>query len=290
MGPNYSDLVYFSEVASTLNISRAAERLGITQPSLSLAIKRLEDNLGTSLLIRSKSGVRLTKNGERFIQSSRELILSWEKIKTNTLKQEQTISGNYTFGCHISVAHYTLPYILPTVFKKYKNIDFKLVHDLSRKVLEQVISFKVDFGLVVNPTKHPDLIIHKVCTDKVQFWAHKKLDKTKPTVLIYDPNLVQAQTMLKKLKKNDIQIKQHITTSNLELIRSLIEQNVGVGILPGRVATDSTKKALVAVDNYPFFNDEICLVYRFDTLKTQSEKLFIKDLRETLLRAFSPQP
>jgi len=287
MGPNYSDLIYFSEVANTLNISRAAERLGITQPSLSLAIKRLESSIGTDLLIRSKSGVKLTKTGERFVQSSRELVLNWEKIKSNSLKKELKISGYYSLGCHISVAHYTLPYVLPQVMKKFTDLDLNLYHNLSRKVLEQIISFKIDIGLVVNPVKHPDLIINKVCSDKVQFWTHKNLNKSKSSVLIYDPELIQSQTMIKKLKKHSINISQHIKTSNLEVIRSLIEKNVGIGILPNRVATHSTKNVLRPLDSYPFFNDEICLIYRFDTLKTSAEKEFIKYLKQTLTKHFS---
>jgi len=267
MGPNYSDLVYFLEVSNTLNISRAAERLGITQPSLSLAIKRTEDSIGSQLLIRSKSGVK--------------------QIKHNTLLSEQELTGSYSIGSHTSVALYTLPHTLPQIYKKHTNIDINLTHDLSRKITEQVISYKLDIGIVVNPTAHPDLIISKVCTDKVQFWAHKKWDSSKEQTLIYDPELIQSQSILKKLKKKSIHIKQHIKTSNLELIRSLTEKGMGVGILPGRVAMDSPKKLLKPIDIYPFFNDEICLIYRMDCLKTQAEKEFVKTIKHELKTYFN---
>ena len=71
MLPNPAEILYFLEVASTLNISRAAERLGITQPTLSLAVQRLEATLGTPLLLRGKTGVRLTKAGSKFATQSR---------------------------------------------------------------------------------------------------------------------------------------------------------------------------------------------------------------------------
>lgn len=286
MGPAYSDLVYFLEVSNTLNISRAAERLGITQPSLSLAIKRTEDSIGTQLLIRSKSGVRLTKAGERFVTHSRSLILEWKKIKHNTLLSEQELTGSYSIGAHTSVALYMLPHALPTIYKKHSNIDLNFIHNLSRKITENVVSYKIDIGIAVNPTAHPDLIINKICTDKVQFWAHKNWNKNKEQVLIYDPALIQSQSILKKLKKNSINIKQHIRTSNLELIRSLTEKNMGIGILPGRVANDSSKKLLKPVDIYPFFHDEICMIYRMDCLKTQAEKEFLKIFKTELKKLF----
>ncbi len=286
MGPAYSDLVYFIEVSNTLNISRAAERLGITQPSLSLAIKRTEDSIGTKLLIRSKSGVKLTKAGERFVTHSRSLLLEWAKIKHNTLLSEQELTGSYNIGCHTSVALYTLPHTLPQIYKKHSNIDINFSHNLSRLVTEKVISFKLDFGIVVNPTKHPDLIISKICKDKVQFWAHKNWDKNKKQTLIYDPELTQSQSILKKLSKKSINIKQHIKTSNLELIRSLTEKNMGIGILPGRVVADSSKKLLKPLDIYPFFNDEICLIYRMDCMKTSAEKDFLTTIKTELKKYF----
>ena len=61
MVPSAAELEYFLEVSSTLNLSRASERLGISQPSLSLAIKRLEQSVGTELFIRHKHGVTLTQ-------------------------------------------------------------------------------------------------------------------------------------------------------------------------------------------------------------------------------------
>ncbi len=64
MIPSPTDLKYFMEVAQTQNVSRAAERLGISQPSLSLAIRRMEQSVGAPLLIRSKRGVTMTQAGK----------------------------------------------------------------------------------------------------------------------------------------------------------------------------------------------------------------------------------
>ena len=62
MSPN--DLKYFREAASTLNISRAAERLGISQPSLSLSVQRIEESLGAKVFFRSKRGLAMTQSGK----------------------------------------------------------------------------------------------------------------------------------------------------------------------------------------------------------------------------------
>src|SRR5688500_618008 len=107
MIPSPSELHYFIEVSNTLNVSRAAERLGISQPTLSLAIQRLENNIGAPLLIRTKSGVKLTHAGQKLVTQARSLIHEWDKIRGDALKDEAEIRGRYTIGCHPSVALYS---------------------------------------------------------------------------------------------------------------------------------------------------------------------------------------
>ena len=132
--PNPSDLHYFIEVSSRENLSRAAERLGISQPSLSLAMQRLEDSVGTKLLNRSKKGVQLTKAGKSLLVHSRELLQKWEEVRSGALASEQLVQGTYRLGCHSSVAQYTLPLFLKNLLVKYPQLDIQLKHDLSRKI------------------------------------------------------------------------------------------------------------------------------------------------------------
>ena len=94
MLPSASELHYFLEVANTLNISRAAERLGVSQPTLSLAVQRLEANLGTAVLIRNKSGVKLTHVGQKFVSQARLLLLEWERIRAEASKGERGAGGH----------------------------------------------------------------------------------------------------------------------------------------------------------------------------------------------------
>ena len=113
MTPSYSEISYFVEVAQTKNMSRAADRLGVTQPTLSSAIKRLEDTVGTPLLIRNRTGVQLTKAGKKLYSGGKTLLLSWSQLRADILKSETDVSGQYSIGCHPSVGAYTLSKFLP---------------------------------------------------------------------------------------------------------------------------------------------------------------------------------
>ncbi len=256
------DLKAFVEVAGCQNMTRASEKLGVTQPTLSYQIKRLEKEMGVSLFVRHKNGVKLNRAGERFYSKAEQHLALWNEIKSFVLEETEQVSGLYSLGCHPSVAIYTLKHFLPEMLKQEPNINFKIVHDLSRVILEKIIDWKLDFGLVINPVAHPDLVIKKLCVDEVTFFKTKK---TNDDVLIYDPNLKQCQHLINKFKWKEF--KRHIHSSNLEVVRSLASQGGGIAILPERVA--AANNSLMPIPKAPKYKDELCWVYRHDRQKTK---------------------
>jgi DNA-binding transcriptional LysR family regulator len=267
MLPNANDLHFFLEIAQTGNLSRAAERLGVSQPALSQAMKRLETSFENQLLLRSKSGVVLTKAGEKLSYKARMLLEAWQEIKDDALKDEDQVRGVYGIGLHSSVALYTLPYFCAEILNDFPNLELKLEHDLSRKITEKVISFKLDFGIVVNPVSHPDLVIKELFNDEVSFYKSKKIKKENEGVLISEPDLSQTQELLNQLQKKKITFERMVTSSNLEVIKAMVVSGAGVGIVPGRVMGADSKK-VVKLTKLPTFKDRICLVYRHDVQKS----------------------
>lgn len=269
MMPAPADIRYFIEIAETLNLSRAAERLGIRQPSLTLAVQRLEAAVGAPLLSRSKRGVALTQAGRQFLAHARHLLQLWADVRAATKASAEDVQGAYTIGCHPSVALNTLAAALPPVMARYPKLDIRLTHDLSRKVAEDVISLKADIGIVVNPVPHPDLVIQRLCTDEVTLWT--AAGTLKPAqdmaggaaVLICDPELMQSQALLKRLKKSGPAFARTVTSGNLEVIADLTAAGLGIGILPTRVARRARGK-LRPVAGAPLHLDAHCVIYRVE--------------------------
>ncbi len=288
MIPSPAELTYFIEVTNTLNVSRAAERLGISQPTLSLAIQRLEAAFGAPLLIRTKSGVRMTHAGQKLVTQARTLLHEWDKIREDALRDETEIRGRYVIGCHPSVALYSLPSFCAKLLTENPSLEIKLVHDLSRRITEDVISFKVDFGIVVNPWQHPDLIIKPLAKDEVTLWVSKKPNDLQDpfsgnAVLICDADLVQTQFIQKQLSKRGMEFKRIITSSNLEVVTALVQANAGIGILPGRVATRVKAFGLKQLSkDSPRFQDKICLIYRADVQKSKASRQLAHTIEESM--------
>lgn len=263
MIPSPSDLSYFIEVANLSNLSRAAETLGISQPSLTLAMRRLEECVGTEILIRHKRGVCLTKAGKQLLTHARQLLQQWDTIKAKTLASTYDIQGSFTIGCHTSVALYCLPCILPDLLEKHPQLEIKLKHDISRKLPEQIINFTIDIGIVVNPIKHPDLVIKKLDDDKFTLWqgtSQRQIQdiNSDRTLIICDPELTQTQIILKQLRKQGMNYSRILPTSSLEVIGDLTARGCGLGVLPSKVAQ---RKNLQRVPKAPVCSDEICLLY-----------------------------
>ncbi len=127
--PAPHDIRYFVEIAETSNVSRAAEKLGVRQPTLSLAIKRLEAALEVELFVRSKQGVQLTHAGRRFLSESRRLLEQWNEIRQLTRREDVEITGRYSLGAHPSVALSALPQLLPRLLETFREVELQLVHD-----------------------------------------------------------------------------------------------------------------------------------------------------------------
>jgi len=280
---SFSDLNYFIEAANTSNLSRAAERLGITQPTLSRAIKKLEEVIGTDLFFRSKKGVELTPAGLEIYHKSKNLLSTWDQIKANALCITNEVQGNVTIGSHESVAIHSLSHALTEVLEQYPKLNVKLIHDLSRKINEDIISFRIDLGIVVNPNPHPDLILQKIGTDEVCFWRSKTLtsnnDLNKNPILLCDELLIQTQDLKRKIKKSGLIFDRTISSTSLEVITQMVAAGSGIGIIPTRVVNALKGNTLVKIKNSPRFKDHFYISYRVENKSIASIKFLADHLK-----------
>jgi DNA-binding transcriptional LysR family regulator len=277
------EIHYFLECARAGNLSRAAERLGVTQPALTMALRRLEHSAGAELFHRSKKGVRLTKAGELFQQEAKALADQWAKLREALHQSEETLTGTYTIGCHSSVALYSLPQVLPKVLADFPELQLDIKHDLSRKIAEQVIRGEIDIAIVVNPVRHADLVIRPLAKDQVGFFTSKVESPTnrlesENAVLICEPDLIQTQTLLRKSQNR---FTRTVRTGSLEVIASLADSGAGVGILPSRVAAQW--KNLKLLNECPKFTDEIALLYRAENRRIAAFRELAQRLEKGML-------
>ncbi len=286
MMPSAKELSYFYTAAITENLSKSASQLGVSQPALTLAIKRLELTIGASLFIRHKKGVTLSKAGKHFLAHVKPLIHYWENAKLETRNHQNEVQGKYRIGCH-SIYMMRLTKILSLLLKNYPNLEFDIHHDISRSINEKIINLSIDIGIVANPIQHPDLIITKLYESEYSMWMSddpiiKKKLYSKNNILICDPNLAQTNILLKKLKRSKINFSRMLTTSSIESIATLTAAGCGIGMLPDCYVATQFADSLRRVPKSPVHSNEICLVYRHEIRHLSAVKEITNKIKEHL--------
>lgn len=270
-----TEIEYFIEVYQTRHISKAAIRLGITQPTLTLSLQRLEEKLGVKLFHRTKQGVVSTDQGTLFYKKAHSLIDSWNEIHHDLGQSVEALQGHFKIGCHQSVGAYTLPRFLTSLQETAPGIEINLIHDFSRKITERIVSYDIDLGFVVNPVRHPDLVLKKMGEDRVMFWRARNSPQV-PKRIFADVNLVQIQDILGRTHSKEFKEWKLINSHSLELIRTLVLSGQGVGILPERVAKADGADLVPYDSKLPIFEDKIFVAYRKDVLANRAGRELVR--------------
>lgn len=266
MLPSSDELVYFYEVASCLSLSKASLKLGVSQPTLSLAIKRIEKTLGTALFIRHKQGVTLMPAGKKLFVQVKTLLQQWEMTRLQAVSSHHEIHGEITLGCPSPIGLY-LHGIMGNLFEINSQLSIHVHHDNSINITEKVINSTIDIGIVTNPVKQPNLIINKLCKTEMTFWQGLEKRKIQDTqsdrgVIICDKSIPQTIYLLRKWKKINSKLIRIINVNRLETIAHLTANNCGIGILPTCFSKHLYLNQMERVANSPSYFEDIFLIYR----------------------------
>ena len=270
-----TEIENFIEIYQTKQISRAAIRLGVTQPSLTQSLQKLEEKMGAIFFHRNRQGLVSTTEGTLFYAKAQKLLDAWKELEGSVSSSRTELQGKFRIGCHQSVGIYLLPQLFQKLNEFAPKIEIELVHDFSRKITEKVISYELEMGIVVNPVKHPDLVLKKIGEDYVGFWKKKGLT-TIPKKIFADSGLQQVEALLGKSLNEVFSGFSLVQTPSLEVVRALTVSGQGVGILPGRVANTDSGDISIFQKSLPVVNDEIYLAYRREVLSGGAGKELIR--------------
>lgn len=160
-------LVYFITIAEEGQITRAANRLHIGQPPLSMQLKALEDELGVMLIKRNNKIFELTPAGETFYKRAKEVINSIDGMIAEVKEQQEGIRGKLSLGTVMSCVPY-LPPLLKLFKEKYPLISFQLWEEDSQRIEELLLNKDIELGIVRLPfqskemTEMRNLSIHHI--------------------------------------------------------------------------------------------------------------------------------
>lgn len=144
-------LKYFLTVAREESITKAAEVLYITQPTLSRQIAELEEEIGTVLFVRSNRNVTLTDAGRLFRRRVEEMLELEEKIKDEFSGKEESLSGTVSIGMAEATSANIVADVIEKFRAKFPLVKFDLYTAMADKVLEGINSGTLDIGFLLEP-------------------------------------------------------------------------------------------------------------------------------------------
>lgn len=274
------NLRYFRAIADVGNLTAAARKLGVAQPTLTAAVKKLEDHLDSKLLLRNPRGVTVTPTGAALAVAAGQILAMVDETEQRIRRLEREDVGRFVIGCHESLGAYFLPAFMRGFLEAAAGIELVVWNGTSADVRQAVIDREVHFGLVVNPLPHDELVMVEAFHDAVAIVARRdgaarpgtreELEaRLRAGPLVYAARVDQCRQIVETLAGLDLLPTRLITTGDLELTKSLVLAGVGVGILPRRVA-DYGHEGVLAVlhPSLPQIPDRIMLCFRVDAHRT----------------------
>ena len=153
------ELLYVKTIAEEKSISQAAKLLFIAQPSLSQALSRIEDNLGTPLFTRTTGGLNLTYAGERYYQTACRILKIYENLEGEISDINGLRTGRIRMGITNHLGTVVLPKILPPFRRQCPFIELEILEETTDKLENRLLSGQLDFALMHAPKEdsHPFL-------------------------------------------------------------------------------------------------------------------------------------
>jgi DNA-binding transcriptional LysR family regulator len=164
---NLNSLRLFAAVAEKGGFSAAGRLLHVSQPAVSKAVRQLEAQLGTQLLVRTAGGVMLTEEG-RVLHGHARVLFGEERAAEEALAERRGLArGSLRIGSSMTVASYFLPPILGAFHTRHPAIELTLVAANTRAVLDAVLANTVELGVVEGPVSHARVAISPWMEDEL---------------------------------------------------------------------------------------------------------------------------
>ena len=144
-------LRYFLAAAQEENITKAADILHVTQPTLSRQMMDLERELGVTLMLRGKNGLTLTDDGIFFRQLAQEIVELAYRLEKSLVERKNNISGMVVIGASETVGSQTLARLIKEFTGKYPAVQFKLYNETVDNIKDRLDKGLVDIGLLLEP-------------------------------------------------------------------------------------------------------------------------------------------
>ncbi len=252
-----SELRFVVAVAKERNFRRASEKCYVSQPALSLAIKKLEDDLGVRIFERSRTDISATPIGEKIIEQAIKALEEVNHIREIAKQGNNQLSGVFRLGLIYSVGPYLLPEIIPILRESAADMPLDIEENLTAQLETQLKNGIIDAAVIALPFDVPGINTMPLYDEKYvvmvpvsHTWADRASisadELAEENVLLLNSGHCYSHQVLQACP--DLSRKGQVLQGNsLETIRNMVASNLGITVLPCSAATERYINPLVKV-------------------------------------------
>lgn len=296
----YEALKTFVTLAEVKNFTKTAEKLLMSQPSVSLHIKNLEKEFQTKLFLRSPKFLQITPTGEILYDRAKQMITLYEQTKQDILEQHHSIKGELKIGASFTIGEYILPALLIELQQQYPALELKIVIGNTEEIVQSVRMYQVDIGLIEGQTNDRELSVHPFMEDElyiISSTTHPLAQKEKVTI-----SDLQNQAWVSRevgsgtreyfnhfIRSNGLKVKSLLTISSNQGIKETLINGMGLSLLSRSVIKRDVQHrnlAIIPMTNQTF-NRTLSFVYSPIMQDKQNVKIFIEALGKKWPNRFS---
>lgn len=288
-----SQLEIFLTIAQEKSFSRAAEKLLRTQPAISIALKRLEEELGEPLFDRSSKSGTLTEAG-RILHSYAQRMINLRDEAVDAISELRGMyRGRLTIGANESTSLYLLPPLLLKYREHHPKIKIEVFRNISERMPNEVLERNLDFGFLSFDPQHPSLQSFEVFRDELVLVVsprHKLAKKKNVTVkelgeesfIAHNVKTPARARILELFAQNRTPLNISIELATLETIKEFVMLNTGIAILPRLAVRDtlqSGKLVEVPVKGMKI-EKTLRIIYRREQTLSHAARSFLQMVKE----------
>lgn len=240
---NLRDLTYFTILAETKHFGEAAKRCFVSQPTLSMQIKKLEEEFGLSLFERSNKQVFLTDEGKTLLPLVKKILVQVNELKELSHSLSDPFSGDVRLGAIPTVAPYLLPLIMPRLQQAFPRLKIWLVEEQTQGLIEKLEEGSLDAAIMAQPIDAS--FSQQVLFEEAFYFACAKTNPLaelssislhqlagQELLLLEEGHCLRDQAMaVCQLAQANNKIADFTATS-LETLRLMVQTGMGVTLLP----------------------------------------------------------
>ena len=293
-----TQLEYTVAVDEYRHFATAADKCFVTQPTLSMQIKKLEDDLGVIIFDRSRQPVVPTDIGYKLIEQARTVLASTQRIKEIINEEKQEVAGTLKIGIIPTLAPYLLPIFIGDYIRRYPGVQVEVEELVSEEIIKRLKKDMLDVGIFVTPFHDEKIVERPVFYEEMLVYAHpdhellKKKDveiqdiATPEIWMLGDGHCFRDQVV----NLCDMHETQHknlpfeFESNSLETLMKIVDREGGFTLIPELATQDMTEEKKKQVRSFTTYTPlrEVSVIYSRHYAKQRLIDLLCEDIKRVV--------